>query len=88
MVNSFFYYVMMIWLAALLAITGIAVIRMSTSVERILAFDTFSLILIVPLALFATWQGSSFYLDVALLLAMFSFLATLVAARYHSMTRP
>ena len=72
------------WMTVLLGVTVVYVIRARSAMVRILALDTLTLILVAFLILYADANRSPFYLDAALALALFSFIATLAAARYHS----
>ena len=78
------FYVATIWMTALLIISGVLVIRGRSAMERILALDVLTLILIALLILYADATTTSYYLDAALALTLLSFIATLAAARYHS----
>jgi multisubunit Na+/H+ antiporter MnhF subunit len=72
------------WIAALLGIILVHVIRTRSQLTRILALDTLTLILVAFLALYADATDSSYALDAALVVALLSFVGTLAAARYHS----
>ncbi len=78
------FYGAMIWMTGLLCICIGMVIRARSALVRILALDTLTLVLVALLILYSTTTESSLYLDAALMLAMLSFLSTIVAARYHS----
>jgi multisubunit Na+/H+ antiporter MnhF subunit len=78
------FYGAMIWMTALLGVSILLVIRAPSGLVRVLALDTVTLVLVALLILYSTTTGSSFYLDAALMLALLSFLSTVVAARYHS----
>ncbi len=78
------FYGAMIWMTGLLCICIGMVIRARSALVRILALDTLTLVLVALLILYSTTTESSLYLDAALMLAMLSFLSTVVAARYHS----
>ncbi len=78
------YYGAMIWMTGLLCVCIGMVIRSRSALVRILALDTVTLVLVALLILYSTTTESSFYLDAALMLALLSFVSTLVAARYHS----
>jgi multicomponent Na+:H+ antiporter subunit F len=73
-----------VWMTGLLAVSVLYVIRARSAMVRILALDTLTLILIALLILFADANRAPFFLDAALALALFSFVASLAAARYHS----
>lgn len=78
------FYGAMIWMTGLLCVCIGMVIRARSALVRILALDTLTLVLVALLTLYSTTTESSFYLDAALMLALLSFLSTIVAARYHS----
>lgn len=78
------YYVAMIWMTALMLICIAMVIRTRSAMVRILAFDALTLVLVALLILYSITTESSFYLDAALMLALLSFISTIVAARYYS----
>ena len=78
------YYLAMIWMTGLLVVCIGLVIRTDSEMVRILGFDTLTLVLISLLILYSTTTETSYYLDAALLLALVSFLSTVVAARYAS----
>lgn len=81
------FYGAMIWMTGLLCVCIGMVIRSPSALVRILALDTVTLVLVALLILYSTTTESSFYLDAALMLALLSFLSTVVAARYHSERR-
>jgi len=78
------FYLAMVWMTGLLIITGVLVVRGRSAMERILALDVLTLILIALLILYADATSTSYYVDAALALTLLSFIATLAAARYHS----
>lgn len=78
------FYLAVIWMAGLLGVTGILVIRARSPMGRILALDLLTLILAALLILYADATRTAFYLDAALALALLSFISTLAAVRYHS----
>jgi multicomponent Na+:H+ antiporter subunit F len=71
-----------IWMTILLVINVLFIIRARTNAVRILAVDTTTLVLVAVLVLFSAANQASYYLDAALALALFSFIGTVVAARY------
>jgi multicomponent Na+:H+ antiporter subunit F len=71
-----------IWMTVLLVINVLFIIRARTNTVRILAVDTTTLVLVAVLVLFSAANQVSYYLDAALALALFSFIGTVVAARY------
>lgn len=78
------YYLAMIWMTGLLCGCLLLVIRTPSSMVRILAIDSLTLVLIALLIVYGTTERSALYLDAALVVALVSFATTLVAARYHS----
>ncbi len=78
------YYAAMIWMTGLLCGCLLLVIRTKSTMVRVLALDSLTLILVAVLILYSTTKETSYYLDAALLLALVSFVSTLVAARYSS----
>ena len=77
------YYLAMIWLTGLLCACIWMVIRTQSGMVRILGLDALTLVLIALLIVYSTTKETSYYLDAALLLALVSFVSTVVAARYH-----
>lgn len=77
------FYLAFVWMTILLVVSAVAVVRLRTTTSRILALDMLTLILVALLVLYADWQRSPYYLDAALILSLFAFMATLVLARYH-----
>lgn len=78
------YYLAMIWMTGLMLICIGMVIRTRSAMVRILAFDALTLVLVALLILYSITTESSYYLDAALMLALVSFISTIVAARYYS----
>ena len=78
------YYLAMIWMTGLMLICIGMVIRTRAAMVRILAFDALTLVLVALLILYSITTESSYYLDAALMLALVSFISTIVAARYYS----
>ena len=76
------------WLALLLAACVFLLGRQDSLPPRIVALDTLVLVLVALLAVFASDRGETYYLDVALMLALLGFVATVAAARYHDEGRP
>jgi len=83
-VHETVFYVAAVWMAGLLAVGVIMVIRARTALTRILWLDVLTLLLTAFLILYADTQRSGYYLDAALILALLSFISTIAAARYHS----
>lgn len=71
------------WATVLLVISAAAVVRLRSTPTVILALDTLTLILVALLVLHSIAQRSSYYMDAALILALLSFVSTLIAARYY-----
>lgn len=82
--SDLIFYGGVIWMTILLLVTIVLVIRAKTPMIRVLALDTLSLVLIGLLVLYTITTETSYYLDAAILLALLSFIATLVASRYYS----
>lgn len=82
--HSFVFYLAILWIAVLAGVTMFVIIRADSMITRILALDTLGVMLVAVLVLFAGAREVAFYLDAALLLALFAFIQTMVAARYHS----
>lgn len=53
-----------------------------TSADRVIAFDSLTIISITGIVLAALAEGRGIYLDVALVYALLSFLGVIVVARY------
>jgi multicomponent Na+:H+ antiporter subunit F len=78
------FYAGLLWMTILLAASVVLVVRARSTLSRIVALDMAILILAGMLALLATVQGVSYYLDAALVLALISAISTIAAARYAS----
>ena len=76
------YYGAMIWMTSLLCVCIGLVVWAKASIVRILSLDALTLVLVSLLILYSTTTETSFYLDAALMLALISFVSTLVASRY------
>jgi multicomponent Na+:H+ antiporter subunit F len=78
------------WATLLLAAGGVRVLLLRTSdtLQRILALDVLVSIVIALLAILSYLRGVSYYVDAALALALLSFGATLVAARFVNRGAP
>ena len=70
------------WAALLLFGGGVLLLRASDPLHRVLALDVLGTIVIILLTLLSYLRDVSYYIDSALALALLSFTATLVAARY------
>lgn len=74
--------VMLAWATLLLFGGGILLLRSQDSLHRILALDVLVSIVVALLTILSYLRDVSYYVDAALTLALLSFAATLVAARY------
>ena len=72
-----------VWVAVLLGVIVVRLVRARSTAQRILALDLLTLVLIGLLALVAGEDQSSYALHAALALALLSFVATLAACRYY-----
>ena len=70
------------WATLLLFGGGWLLLRAPDTLHRILALDVLVVIVIAALTLLSYARDVSYYIDAALALALLSFTATLVAARY------
>ena len=77
------FYVALTWMTVLLIVGAVATIKLPLTGGRILALDMLTLILTALLVLYGTAERTSYYLDVALVLALLAFVGTLAAARYY-----
>lgn len=77
-------YLASVWITGLLATMVLVLVRAQSAMTRILALDTITLFLIVLLVVYAADRHSRYFLDAAVILALLSFVASLVTARYHS----
>lgn len=76
-----------VWATLLLVAGGLLLLRSADSLHRILALDVLSTILIIVLATLSYANDVSYYIDAALALALLSFAATIVTARYVTRDR-
>ncbi len=70
------------WASLLLVAGGWLLLRAPDTLHRVLALDVLVAIVIALLIVLSYLRGVSYYIDAALALALLSFTATLVAARY------
>ena len=70
------------WATLLLIAGGWLLLRAPDTLHRVLALDVLVAIVIAVLTALSYVRGVSYYIDAALALALLSFIATLVAARY------
>lgn len=81
--DSVFYFAT-VWMAGLLSVSVVVVIRERSAMARVLALDTVTILLTALLILYSDSRHVPYYLDAALVLALLSFASTIAAARYHS----
>jgi multicomponent Na+:H+ antiporter subunit F len=72
-----------IWLTVLAAVCVALIVRQRTVLVRVVLLDLLTSVIIGLLLLSAATQGVPYLLDVALALAVLSFLGSLAAARFH-----
>ncbi len=77
------FYFAFAWMTVLLVVSAAAVIRLRSTVGRVLALDMLTLILVALLVLYSVANRSSYYMDAAVVLSLLAFVASLVLARYH-----
>lgn len=77
-------YIASAWITGLLAVMILVLVRAKSSMTRILALDSITLFLIALLVVYAADHHSHYFLDAAVILALLSFVSSLVTARYHS----
>jgi multicomponent Na+:H+ antiporter subunit F len=75
------------WSTILLVAGGLLLLRAPDTLHRLLALDVLVSIVILVLTTLSYVRGVSYYVDAALALALLSFAATLVAARYITQRR-
>ncbi|MGE3510399.1 MAG: monovalent cation/H+ antiporter complex subunit F [Vicinamibacterales bacterium] len=80
--HAFVFYLSLVWLVGLLAVTVVLTVTRADSPSAILAVDTSSLVLIAILLLVTIWTGRPYATDVALMVGLLSFIQTIAAARF------
>jgi multicomponent Na+:H+ antiporter subunit F len=75
------------WATLLLVAGGLLLLRSSDALHRLLALDVIGSIVVIVLTTLSYLNGVSFYVDAGLALALLSFTATLVVARYVARAR-
>jgi multisubunit Na+/H+ antiporter MnhF subunit len=78
------FYIASIWMAIMISVAVIVVIRAPSALVRVLALDMVTLLLVSMLVLYSDSRRVPYYLDAALVLALLSAASTIAAARYHS----
>lgn len=81
------FYAAAAWTTVLLVGAVVAVTRARTTTRRILSLDMLTLLLVSLLVLYGTAERTPYYLDIALVLSLLAFLATVAAARYYGERR-
>lgn len=76
------------WATLLLLGGGLLLLRARDAMHRILALDVLVSIVVALLTILSYQRDVSYYLDAGLALALLSFTATLVVARYVTRGRP
>ena len=76
-----------VWATLLLVAGGLLLLRSSSTLQRVLALDVLSTVLIIVLTTLSYSNGVSYYIDAALALALLSFGATVAAVRYVTRDR-
>ena len=76
------------WATLLLLGGGLLLLRAPDTLHRVLALDVLVAIVIALLTILSYLRDVSYYIDPALALALLSFTATLVAARYVTRGSP
>ena len=71
-----------VWATLLLFGGGLLLLRAPDTLHRVLALDVLGSVVIIVLTALSYLEGVSYYIDAALAIALLSFSATLVAARY------
>jgi multicomponent Na+:H+ antiporter subunit F len=78
----------LVWATLLLLGGSILLLRAKDAMHRILALDVLVSIVVALLTILSYQRDVSYYIDAALALALLSFTATLVVARYLTRGRP
>ena len=76
------------WATLLLVAGGLLLLRAPDALHRLLVLDVLGTVVIIMLTALSYLHGVSYYVDAALALALLSFTATLVAARYVTRQEP
>ncbi len=84
MIHQAVFAIATIWIAILLGICVVLVIRAKLPLARVLAFDLVTIVVVALLVLLSNDRQVSYYLDAALVMALLSFVGTIAAARFHS----
>jgi multicomponent Na+:H+ antiporter subunit F len=76
------------WATLLLVAGGLLLLRAPDALHRLLVLDVLGTVVVIMLTTLSYLNGVSYYVDAALALALLSFTATLVAARYVTRQGP
>lgn len=72
------------WLAGLMAVAAVALVRVSALVKRLVLLDMSVMLLVCLLVLLSIRRDETYFLDAALALSLLSFTATIAVASYAS----
>jgi multicomponent Na+:H+ antiporter subunit F len=78
----------LVWATVLLLGGSLLLLRARDAMHRILALDVLVSIVVALLTILSYQRDVSYYIDAALALALLSFTATVVVARYVTRGRP
>jgi multicomponent Na+:H+ antiporter subunit F len=78
----------LVWATVLLLGGSLLLLRAKDAMHRILALDVLVSIVVALLTVLSYQRDVSYYIDAALALALLSFTATVVVARYVTRGRP
>lgn len=71
----------MLWLAGLILMLMLYMLRTSGIANRVVGFDSLSTLFVAALAVIAIQRRDAFYLDIALVVAMLAFTQTVATVR-------
>ena len=80
--HTLMFYVAIVWLLGLLALVVIRAMSQRDTLHTVLLVDTSTLIVVALLIVQTLHEGTSWYLDPALVVALLSFVETVVVARF------
>jgi multicomponent Na+:H+ antiporter subunit F len=72
----------LVWITVLIVAGGVVLVRARDVLQRVVALDLLSVLVVALLALLSFAQEQPYYFDAAVTLALPSFVATTAAARY------
>lgn len=76
-----------VWLVALAVVCVLMIVRARSGLVRVLALDTLTLVIVALLIVYSVTTGTAYYIDVAVVLALISFVSVIAAVRYHAERR-